>query len=608
MAPPLIQLSEIALSFGGPALLESADLSVAMGERICLVGRNGSGKSTLLKIAAGLIAPDKGKIFTQPSATIRYLPQEPDFSGFAHALDYVEAGLGPSDDSFRARDLLEHLGIDPDSNPQGFSGGEARRLALARTLAPDPDVLLLDEPTNHLDLPTIEWLEQDIARRRAAIILISHDRRFLTNLSRQTIWLDRGRTKRLEFGFAKFESWRDEALAEEERDAHKLEREIAREEHWLRYGVTARRKRNVRRLENLQSLRKENRDYKGAPKNAVINANEAEGSGSLAIEAKEIDFAYGDRPIVRRLSLSIKRRDRLGVVGPNGAGKTTLLKLLTGQLTPQSGQVKLGTNLEIANLDQGRQSLDPEMTLRDALTGGHGDLVMVGDNARHVMSYMKDFLFAPEQARSPLRVLSGGERARLMLARSLARKSNLMVLDEPTNDLDLETLDVLEETLADYAGTVILVSHDRDFLDRVVTSVLAPDRDGNWTHYAGGYSDMLAQRGADLDTSLGRSKPAKSDAKSNADSTRTDNVDRAQSRTKLSFKDKHALDSLPKDIAKWEVRIKQIQGELEDPNLFTKNRTRFDAATAELANLQSQIAAAEEKWLELELRRTEIEG
>ncbi len=603
MAPPLVQLTDIALSFGGPALLESADLSVGMGEKVCLVGRNGSGKSTLLKIAAGLVTADRGKCFIQPSATIRYLNQEPDFDGYETALSYVEAGLGPQDDPYRARQILEGLGIPLDADPKGFSGGEARRLALGRVLAPDPDVLLLDEPTNHLDLPTIEWLERDLSARRAAIVLISHDRRFLTKLSKQTVWLDRGRTRRLEFGFARFETWRDDVLAEEERDAHKLEREIAREEHWLRYGVTARRKRNVKRLDNLRQLRRDSRDAKKAPSNAIIGASEAQGSGSLVIEAKEISFSYGARKIVDKLSLSVKRGDRLGVIGPNGAGKTTLLKVLTGLLKPDSGSVRLGTNLEIANLDQGRQSLDPNTTLRDALTGGHGDLVMVGDQSRHVMSYMKDFLFTPEQARSPLRVLSGGERARVMLARSLARQSNLMVLDEPTNDLDLETLDVLEETLANYAGTVILVSHDRDFLDRAVTSVLAPDGNGKWIEYAGGYSDMLTQRGSELDQTLA---PPRDNA-----SPRERTVQPAQkpaTRAKMSFKDKHALETLPAEIAKLEAQVRKLQTELENPDLYARNRARFDQASSELVQTQTAIASAEERWLALELLRTEIEG
>ena len=381
---------------------------------------------------------------------------------------------------------------------RNLSGGEARRAALARVLAPSPDILLLDEPTNHLDLPTIEWLERELDSRRSALVLISHDRRFLENLSRATAWLDRGQIRQIDRGFAAFESWRDEVLAEEEREQHKLDRKIVNEEHWLRYGVSGRRKRNVKRLANLHALRQSRRDYRGAAGDAKLAAAEAEKSGRLVIEAKDIGKSYGERKIVENFSIRIQRGDRIGIVGPNGAGKTTLVNLLTGADAPDSGSVRFGANIEMATLDQHRESLDPKSTLAEALTGGRGDHVMVGGKPKHVVSYMEDFLFAREQMRTPLEVLSGGERGRLMLARALAKPSNLLVLDEPTNDLDLETLDVLEEMLGDYEGTVILISHDRDFLDRVVTSVIAPDGNGRWIEYAGGYSDMLSQRGADL--------------------------------------------------------------------------------------------------------------
>src|SRR5205085_8603119 len=381
-----------------------------------------------------------------------------------------------------------------------------RRAALARVLAPSPDSLLLDEPTNHLDLPTIEWLESELDRRRSARVTISHDRRFLQNLSRSTAWLDRGSIRQIDRGFGAFEAWRDEVLAEEERDQHKLDRKIVMEEHWLRYGVSGRRKRNVKRLSNLHALREARRDWRGAAGNANLAAAEAEKSGRLVIEAKNIGKAYGERNIVDGFSIRVNRGDRIGVVGPNGAGKTTLVNLLTGASPPDTGSIRFGANIEMATLDQHRESLNPKSTLAEALTGGRGDHVMVGDKPRHVVSYMKDFLFAQEQMRTPLEVLSGGERGRLMLARALAKPSNLLVLDEPTNDLDLETLDVLEEMLGDYEGTVILIGHDRDFLDRVVTSVIAPEGNGKWIEYAGGYSDMLSQRGADL--SREEAKPA----------------------------------------------------------------------------------------------------
>ena len=567
---------------------------------MCLIGRNGSGKSTLLKIAAGTVEPDSGSRFIQPGSTIRYLPQEPDFVGHATTLAYVEAGLGPGDDRYAARYLLEQLGLQGDEDPAQLSGGEARRAALARVLAPSPDILLLDEPTNHLDLPTIEWLERELDSRRSALVLISHDRRFLENLSRATAWLDRGQIKQIDRGFSAFESWRDEVLTEEEREQHKLDRKIVNEEHWLRYGVSGRRKRNVKRLANLHALRQSRRDYRGVAGDAKLMAAEAEKSGRMVIEAKGIGKAYDDRTIVENFSIRIQRGDRVGIVGPNGAGKTTLVNLLTGADSPDSGSVRLGANIEMATLDQHRESLDPKSTLAEALTGGRGDHVMVGGKPKHVVSYMEDFLFGREQMRTPLEVLSGGERGRLMLARALAKPSNLLVLDEPTNDLDLETLDVLEEMLGDYEGTVILISHDRDFLDRVVTSVIAPDGQGRWIEYAGGYSDMLSQRGVDLQREALKTPPVeKKETKAVASAP--------AAKRRLSFNEKHALETLPKTIAKLHAEIARQQRVLDDPSLYAKDRSKFDEASAALAKAQQELATAEDRWLELEVLREEIE-
>lgn len=603
MAPPLIQLKGITLTFGGHPLLDGVDLSVSTGERIALIGRNGSGKSTLLKIAAGLVEPDRGDRFVQPGATIRYLPQEPDFGDAPTTLAYVEAGLHAGNDSYQAPYLLEQLGLTGQENPANLSGGEARRAAIARTLAPSPDILLLDEPTNHLDLTTIEWLEEELARRRCALVMISHDRRFLSNLSRSTAWLDRGQARQIDRGFSAFEAWRDEVLAEEERDQHKLDRKIVAEEHWLRYGVSGRRKRNVKRLANLHALRDQRRTYRGVAGQAALTASEAEQSGKLIIEAIRISKTFGDRTIVDNFSTRIQRGDRVGIVGPNGAGKTTLINLLTGNDAPDSGKIKLGVNIEMATLDQHRESLDPKSTLADALTGGRGDSVMVGGKPRHVIGYMKDFLFAQEQARTPLEVLSGGERGRLMLARALAKPSNLLVLDEPTNDLDLETLDVLEEMLGDYEGTVILVSHDRDFLDRVVTSTIAPDGNGKWIEYAGGYSDMLAQRGEDLKQATKQTEPEtkKSTASPTAASA-------PQAKRRLSFNEKHALETLPKTMKKLQAEIAKQQALLDDPNLYAKDRAAFDKASAALTKAQDELQQSEERWLELEILREELEG
>lgn len=598
---PLLHLRDVALTFGGQALLEAAEIAVSAGERVCLVGRNGSGKSTLLKIAAGLVEPDHAEIFVQPGATIRYLPQEPDFTGFDTALAYVEAGLGPGDDAYRAQYLLTELGLTGQENPASMSGGEGRRAALARVLAPEPDILLLDEPTNHLDLPVIEWLEQELKSLRSAMVLISHDRRFLTSLSRATIWLDRGVTKRAERGFGEFEAWRDEVLAQEELDRHKLDRKIAREEDWLRYGVSARRTRNQRRLGELHALRDQRRTARAALGNVRLEASEAQASGKLVIEAIDVNKAYGTNTIVKNLSLRVARGDRIGIVGPNGAGKTTLINLLTGALKPDSGKVKLGTALEMVTLDQRRESLDPETPLGDVLTGGGSDQVMVGGQPRHVISYMKDFLFQPIQRGTPVGALSGGERGRLMLARALAKPSNLLVLDEPTNDLDLETLDLLQELLADYQGTVLLVSHDRDFIDRVVSSVLISDGDGVWTEFAGGYSDMLAQRGRGVGA---KARPVEKAAPAAPKAAAAAPVASASKR-KLSFNEKHALETLPKKIETLQAEAAKLNTAVAG-DLYTRDPKLFAKATARLEEVAREIGEAEERWLELEMLREEI--
>ncbi len=602
-APPLLLLQNIALTLGGKPLIEDAELSVAPGERLALVGRNGSGKSTLLRIAAGEIEADAGKRFFQPDASLRYLPQEPDLSGYATTLEYAEAGLAPTDDPYKARYLLEELGLTGEEDPARLSGGEARRAALARALAAEPDVLLLDEPTNHLDLPAIEWLEKRLGSLRCALVLISHDRRFLENLSRATVWLDRGRTRRMEQGFAGFETWRDEVLEQEARDLQKLDRKIVDEEHWITHGVSARRKRNMRRVGELAELRKERRDARRVTGSVKMEATEGKVSGKLVVEAERISKAYGDRPIVVDFSTRILRGDRLGVVGPNGAGKTTLINMLTGQLAPDTGHVRLGANLEIASLDQKRHQLRPEWTLKEALTGGSGDWVEINGARKHVVGYMKDFLFTPEQARQPVTKLSGGERGRLALARALSMPSNVLVLDEPTNDLDLETLDILQELLNDYAGTVILVSHDRDFLDRTATSVIVSEGEGRWQEYAGGYTDMVAQRGVGvLARKEGEPEPARAKAESAA------SAPRAPERRKLSFKQKHALETLPKRMDELRVLAARIRKELEDPQLYAKDQARFAKLSDALVKTEGELSAAEDEWLELEMLREEIGG
>ena len=593
MAPPLLLLQNIHLTLGNQALLNGAEIGVGAGERLCLVGRNGSGKSTLLKIATGEVQADTGRCFLQPGATLRYLPQEPDLSGFATVLDYVQAEGGPGGDAQRGRALLQQLGLNGSEDPARLSGGEARRAALARTLAPQPDLLLLDEPTNHLDLPAIEWLEKELTASRAGIVLISHDRRLLETLGRAVVWLEDGVTRRMDRGFGHFEAWREEVAEQEARDRQKLARQIVREEHWLTYGVTARRKRNVRRVAELAALRQKKREAGGSPAGLKLQAAEGDVSGKQVIVAEHVRKAYGNTLIVLDLSLRVMRGDRLGIVGPNGGGKTTLLRLLTGADAPDSGSVTLGTNLQEVTLDQQRAALDPARSLQDTLTGGDGDQVTVAGQKRHVVGYMKDFLFRPEQARTAVGMLSGGERGRLLLACALAKPSNLLILDEPTNDLDLETLDLLQDLLSDYAGTVLLVSHDRDFLDRVVTSTLAHEGGGQWTEYAGGYSDMLAQR-----------TPLVVDA----ERRRVAPPAKAAAVRKMSFKAKQALDALPAEMEELRRRIGLLQAKLAEPGLYARRPAVFGKATEALQHAENALARAEERWLELELIREAAEA
>ena len=604
MSPPLLTLQDIHLTFGVTPLLDGADMQVGEGERLCLVGRNGSGKSTLMKVAAGLVEADDGERFVHPGVTLRYLEQEPDLSGFDTVRDYVVAGLAPGDMDYRADYLMEQLGLHGEEKPATISGGEARRAALARALAPDPDILMLDEPTNHLDLPAIEWLEGELAACRSALVLISHDRRFLENLTRRTLWLDRGRTRLMDGGFAGFEDWRDTVFQQEQDEMHKLDRKIVREEDWVRYGVTGRRKRNVRRMDELADLKRRRADHRGPQGQVKLEATQAQDSGKLVSEARHVSIGFDGRPIVRDFSTKIARRARIGLVGPNGAGKTTLLNILTGQLPPDAGEVRLGTRLEIASLDQKRLALRDDWTLSEALTRGGGNQVEVAGKTKHVMAYMKDFLFPPEQANTPVAVLSGGEKARLMLARALALPSNLLVLDEPTNDLDLETLDLLQGLIEDYAGTVFLVSHDRDFLDRVCTSVIVSEGGGRWTEYAGGYSDMLAQRGRgvsqdDRTTAQGASgKPASRPAAAAA---------AKPERRRMANKDRYALERLPGEIDALGETIAGLEAQMSDPALFADS-AKFAAVSRALADAIAERSEKEDRWLELEALREEIEG
>lgn len=605
MAPPVLALKNIQLTFGGTPLFEGCDLQVLPGDRIGLVGRNGSGKSTLLKIASGLIQADDGEVFTQPGAKISYLRQEPDLAAYESVLDYAEDAFPEGEDPFKARLLLNELGLTGDEKPTEISGGQARRAALAAALAPGPDVLLLDEPTNHLDLPAIEWLEDELGKTRAALVLISHDRTFLRRLTRKIVWIDRGQSRELNRGFGSFEEWRDTVFEQEELERHKLDRKIAREMAWMHDGgVTARRKRNMRRVAELDNLRAQRRDARAQQGSVKMEVTSAGISGKLVLEAKGISKSYDGLQLIENFSIRIARGDRVALAGANGSGKTTMLKILTGDLAPDSGSVRHGANLEIITLEQTRESLDANTSVSDTLTGGRGDSVVVNGASRHVASYLKDFLFAPEQMRSPVSALSGGERARLMLARALAQPSNVLVLDEPTNDLDLETLDLLQELVADYPGTVLLVSHDRDFLDRTATSLITQDASGHWQEYAGGYTDMLAQRGAIASTESARSQSRtsnKSGSKGNAAAP-------PARKGKLSFKDKHELETLPKEIDRLDAEIDQLTSTLADPELFTRDPDKFNASSTRIGELEAEKAVAEERWLELEMLREELEG
>ncbi|MCZ2157961.1 ABC-F family ATP-binding cassette domain-containing protein [Bartonella sp. 220] len=617
MVVPLLRLDRIFLTFGTTPLLDQACLSVEQGARIALVGRNGCGKSTLLKIAAGMKEPNGGEIFRHPRVTVRYVSQNPDCLGFEDVHTFLEDGLDNIPDRQWVNTLRTNLGFSGTEKLATLSGGEKRRVSLLRALAAKPDILLLDEPTNHLDLPTIEWLEGALSALPSAIVVISHDRRFLENVTRSTIWLDRGMTKRLEMRFSQFENWRDKALEEEAQEQHKLARQIVREEQWLRYGVTARRKRNVRRLGMLKELRQQHQTYKGQPGNALLTAAKSHHSGQLVLEAKRIAKSYGDRVIVKDFSLRIQRGDRIGLIGPNGIGKTTLLSALIGKEAVDSGTVKHGYNLSMALLDQQR-TVNEEETLAQYLTGGRGDTLLINGQERHVVSYMKDFLFLPEQARTPIKEFSGGERARLMLARLLSRPANFLILDEPTNDLDMETLDLLQEFIADFAGTVLLVSHDRDFLDRTVTHMLAPQGDGHWILYAGGYSDMIAQNKQaallerkDKDKELQRKVLSNPHARGQEKqvSSKNHGFEEREKTTprKLSYKQVYALEKLPEQIAVLQKEIKKIEQELSDPALYCNDKERFERLSTALEEKKNACTQKEEEWLKLELLREDIE-
>jgi ATP-binding cassette subfamily F protein uup len=592
---PLLQLNSVSLTFGGNPLLDGVALTVQPGDRLALVGRNGSGKSTLMKLMAGLHDPDSGTRTIPPGVTVGYMEQDPDLTLFSTLGDFAASNL-PEGQDYRLAVVAEGLKFDPSTPVASASGGERRRAALAKLLAEAPELMLLDEPTNHLDIQAIEWLEAELRDTRAAFVLISHDRAFLRALTRATLWLDRGTLRRRENGFEGFEDWRETVWAEEDDARHKLDRKIKAEAKWAVEGISARRKRNMGRVRALQQLRADRAAQIRRQGAAALAFESGPTSGKKVIEAERISKAYGEKTLIKDFSLRVLRGDRVAFVGPNGVGKTTLLKLLTGEVQPDSGTVSLGTNLEIAVFDQTRARLDPEASLWENLTGdplmrvsGAADQVMVRGTPRHVVGYLKDFLFDDIQARAPVRSLSGGEKARLLLAKLMAQTSNLLILDEPTNDLDVETLDLLQDILGDYDGTVLLVSHDRDFIDRVATTTVALEGQGRATVYPGGWSDYASQRPAPEDETTQRSAP-KPVAPPRAEPPRGSG---------LSFTERRRLDDLPAQIERLEFEIAKLTALLADPELFARDPVKFRKATEALADRQAALSAAESDWLDL---------
>ncbi len=594
MKPPVLALKDVRLADGPKMLFDGVDLAVEPRSRACLVGRNGAGKSTLLKILAGQIAADEGERTVQPSIRIAYVPQEPDIAGET-LLDYVVAGGA---EPHRGEAALELFGIDPAKPAKGLSGGEIRRTALARAFAEEPDVILLDEPTNHLDILAIETLEAELANSRAALVIVSHDRAFLERVTNRCFWLEHRRVRRLDKGFAAFDEWVERILAAEAEEGRRLDKQLEKEEYWLRRGVTGRRARNEGRRRALMELRKTKvermREVRGELSMGLASSGL---SGQRVAEVKNIAKAFGDRTLVKDFSTRILRGDRVAIVGPNGAGKTTLVKLLLGELPPDSGSVNLGVNLEIAYIDQGRVDLKPEMTLRDVLTPLGGDQVMVRGQPKHVAAYAKEFLFTDNQLRQPVRSLSGGERNRLLLARALATPANLLVLDEPTNDLDMDTLDLLEDLLADYEGTLILVSHDRDFVDRLATSTIALDGHGRVVETPGGWQDFLSQNPGFFKSVADGAAPAPAAPRPAA--TRAE----PPKPSKLSYKDQRRLQELDAAIAALPDKIAKLETDMADPNLYTRDPSGFAKLSAALEAARQELAASEEEWLELEERR-----
>lgn len=600
---PILRLDHINATIGGINLLQDISLSVKPRERICLVGCNGSGKSTLLKIAAGIIEPQSGTVFLNSPHTLGYLEQNPDFSHFSTISDFINCNKDSTEFSYSLNSFLKKFNLTEKDKISHLSVGQARCVALIKMLILRPDILILDEPTNHLDSRTIHWMEQELLNINSSLIFVSHDRFFLKTLSTATIWLDRGCLHHLNKGFSFFEPWKKSILQQEQAHYHNLKKKNEAEEEWLRYGVTARRKRNVRRVKELQDIRTQLQEQKSSFHGTIqAHLQSTQSSGKLVIEADKITKKYNDNFIVKNFSLRIHCGERIGIVGPNGAGKTTLLKLLTGKIQPDSGSITLGTNLKIAIIDQKREDINPNESLSSYLTGGYGDSLLVQGESRHVVGYIKDFLFHPDQAHSLIKDLSGGEKMRAILARVLAQPFNFLVMDEPTNDLDFETLDFLEQTITRFQGTILIVSHDRDFLDRTVNSTLSmqnvDNHNGCWIKYAGGYSDMLLQQKQNNNIPQKKNPPTESAIPS---TTKKD-----KKKKSLSYGQKLLLEKLPQEIKKIHLKITEKEQQFNDQNLFLKDAKKFSKLSHELKNLYHEIKEKEEKWLELEMLQEEV--
>lgn len=596
---PIYTIRGAKLSFGLNPLFTNVDLYINRGDKICLVGRNGCGKSTLLKVIAQEIEPDDAEFFIQPGVRIGYMPQEPDFSGFKTLREVVEAGLPKNEQNqtYRADKLIEYFAINENQNPEQSSGGERRKAALARALINEPDILLLDEPTNHLDITTIEKLEDLIKKFSGAVIVISHDRMFLDHISQTTFWLDRGTLRRNNKGFGAFEEWEDQVIEQEIIEQKALNKKIAEETEWLHKGVTARRRRNMGRLRRLQQLRQERREQIKMTGSVNLEVETADLRSKLVIEAKHISKSFGDREIIKDFSIKVIKGNKIGIVGPNGSGKTTLIKLLTKRLEPDSGFVRIGKNLEEAYFDQNRITLDPKKTLWKTLCN-EGDHIWVRGHFRHVVAYLKDFLFKPDQAQCPVSTLSGGEKNRLMLAVALAKQSNFLVLDEPTNDLDMDTLDLLQEVLDDYEGTILIVSHDRDFMDKVATSLIYMRGDGTVYEHVGSYSELLEKL---------KGLPPKTNNKKtvNKEEPKVREKNKTQ---KLSYKEQYMLENLPKEIEKLAAEDKAIEVALGNANLYTDDPQKFDELTTKLADNKEKLEEMENQWLEVQMKADELEN